>query len=460
MRNFICIALLFLFSLSAVSCSLFTKEAPKRTAPGVPVSVAKAAVKDMQQVIELIGRVEPYSTVDIKSQVDGTLKIVHFQEGEFVKKGQILFTLDAAPYQEAYQQNQALVKQARSGVDQAQANHTKSIALEKEANANLEKAVATKNELQANLKKNEFLAENAFDSERRYAELLKNGYTTEEQYNNIKTNASVMRAQIEADKESLANARIAIEAAKAAEETARASSKYQLALIEDAKAKLDAALSQESIAAINLGYCYLKSPIDGRAGSLLVNPGNLIRSGNNQPLIKINQVEPVYVQCALPERHLPELEKHRTKNALTMKVTSKEDLSLAETGTVTFVDNQVDASTGTIQIKGQFSNKNHKLWPGQFVEAVINVSTIKGSVVVPAQAVQTGQEGEFVFVVRQDGTAELRHVKTGPSYKEETVIAEGVEAGETVVTVGQLRLTTGSKVEIITPETAAPKTEE
>ncbi len=441
-----------------ISCSTSHSKEKRNAVKAVPVAVANAVIQDMSREIELIGRIEPCSYVDVKSKVDGILDEIHFKDGEFVKKGQVLFTIDPAPYKEHFMQDQAMVKKSQAGIEQSKANYAKSIALEKEASANLEKAIAQKKELQANIQKNEFLAKNAFDSEKRYAELLKNGYTTQEQYNNIKTNADVLRAQLDADRESIANASLAIEAAMASKETASAATRSQKTMIDDASAQFEASVAEKNISSINLSDCTIISPIDGRAGSLKLFKGNLIRTGNNQTLITINQLKPIYATCSLPEKYLKEIRELSSKHSLVIKVRPKDSGKVIDTGIITFIDNQVDINTGTIQIRGLFKNPNCELWPGQFVTASIALSKIKDAVVVPSQAIQTGQNGDFAFVVKGE-TAQFRNVETGPSLDGKTVVTKGISAGETVVTEGQLRLAEGMKVEIVERQKPGLKSE-
>ena len=443
------ITAVIMLSIMLISCTgSGGDKGRQRRDEGIPISTSTAIIKDIDREIELIGRVVPCSYVDVKSQADGILQAAHFKEGDFIKKGQMLFTIDMATYQKQLSQNSALVNKSKADIESAKANYAKSIALEKEAETNYKKAEAQKKELEANIKKNEFLAKNAFETEKRYAELLKNGYTTQEQYDTVETNARVMRSQLEADKESLRNASLAIESALASKETALAATKSQQALISDANAQLDAASAQKGISEINLDYCQISAPIDGRAGGLQVFPGNLIKSGNNQTLITINQISPIYVTCSLPEQYLTEIRERMTKGKITIRVKAKDSDKILDTGYLTFIDNQVDQNTGTVQIKGIFQNSQHNLWPGQFAVAYISLATIKSAIVIPAQAVQTGQNGNYLYIVK-DGTAKLRNIKTDVSLNGETSITEGLSAGETVVTDGQLRLKDGTKVEII-----------
>lgn len=200
-------------------------------------------------------------------------------------------------------------------------------------------------------------------------------------------------------------------------------------------------------AKLQLGYCYIYAPVAGRTGSLLVNKGNLIKANDNNPMVIINQVQPVYVSFSVPEHNLSQIRRYMAAGRLNVQaLLSKED-RISENGHLTFVDNTVDTTTGTIRMKAAFENKELVLWPGQFVNVTIVLSSIQDAAVVPSQALQTGQQGQFVFVIKED-TAELRPVRAGITYEGVTVIEEGLLPGEEVVTDGQMLLMPGAKVEI------------
>ena len=200
-------------------------------------------------------------------------------------------------------------------------------------------------------------------------------------------------------------------------------------------------------ARIQLGYCSIRAPISGRTGSLLVQQGNIIKA-NDLPIVLINQITPIYVTFALPEQNLPEIKKHMMAGALKAEAVIPGDEKPPEQGILTFVDNAVDTATGTIKLKGTFENHEKRLWPGQFVDVVLTLTTRPNAILVPSQAIQTGQEGPYVFVVKPDLTVESRPVAVGHSLDNMTVVAKGLQPGETVVTTGQLRLVAGGKVEI------------
>ncbi|HBH97132.1 MAG TPA: efflux RND transporter periplasmic adaptor subunit, partial [Candidatus Omnitrophica bacterium] len=228
---------------------------------------------------------------------------------------------------------------------------------------------------------------------------------SQEQYDQIRTNAGAPEAVVQADKAAVENAKV------------------------------------------QLGYCYIYSSVTGRTGSLLVSEGNLVRVNDATPLLVINQVSPIYVNFSVPEQHLSEIKKRMASGQLKVDAIFPQNEDLGEQGVVSFVDNAVDRTTGTIRLKGTFANSSRRLWPGQFVNALVTLATQPDAVVVPAQAVQAGQDGQHVFVVTSEKTAELRKVVVNRTVDGEAVIEEGLKPGETVVTDGQFQLAPGVKVE-------------
>jgi len=330
--------------------------------PPVPVVVGTVAKKDVPVQVKAVGTVEPITTVSIKPQVGGVLKIVHFKEGLDVGKGEVLFTIDPRPYQARLAQ----------------------------AQADLQKVIAE--------------ARNAREQANRYEGLVQKDYVTKEEYATMRTNAEALEAAVDAAKAAVTNAQLL------------------------------------------LGYCTIRSPLAGRTGNLMVHEGNVVKE-NDTVMVDVNQIRPIYVRFAVPQEHLTEIRKQFGSGRV--GVQSYEESSAGTvSGVLTFVDNAVDRSSGTILLKGTFENADAKLWPGEFANVIMTLSTRPNAIVVPAQSVETGQEGQFVFVVKKDMTAEQRRVVVGQTIAEETIIEEGLEAGETVVTDGQLRLLPGSKVEI------------
>jgi multidrug efflux system membrane fusion protein len=254
-----------------------------------------------------------------------------------------------------------------------------------------------------------------------------------EQYDQVRTNSESLAATVQADKAAIENAQAALRADKAALENAGAVVRGSRAAVETAR--------------IQLGYCSIRAPISGRTGSLLVQQGNIIKA-NDAPIVVINQITPIYVTFALPEQNLPEIKKHMIVGALKAEAVIPGDEKPPEQGILTFVDNAVDTATGTIKLKGTFDNKEKRLWPGQFVDVILTLTTRPNAILVPSQAIQTGQEGPYVFVVKPDLTVESRPVAVDRSLDGLTVVARGLQPGETVVTSGQLQLVGGGKVEI------------
>ena len=330
--------------------------------PVVPVSVATVERKSMPVELAAIGNVEAYSTVSIKAQISGVVTAVHFQEGDYVRKGQLLFTIDPRPFQAALQQ--------------AQANLARDIAM----------------------------AENARLQAARYEKLLAEGVASSQQNDQFRSDAAALDAAVRAD--------------RAAAE----------------KAQLD------------LEYCTINSPIDGRTGYLMVHAGNLTKANDVPILVVINQLNPIYVNFAVPEQHLARVKKYMAVTKLRVQAAVPDGLGRSEEGTLTFVDNTVDMTTGTIHLKATFANQQRRLWPGQYVNVVLTLAREPNAVVIPSQAVQSGQNGDYVFVVKPDNTVDSRQVVTGRMAGGETVIEKGLQPGEVVVTDGQLRLIPGSKI--------------
>ncbi|MFZ0820446.1 MAG: efflux RND transporter periplasmic adaptor subunit [Candidatus Acidiferrales bacterium] len=220
-----------------------------------------------------------------------------------------------------------------------------------------------------------------------------------------------------------------------------------------AEATVKADQAAVDYAKLNLEYCTISSPIDGRTGSYQVKPGNLVKANDVPVLIVINQISPIYLDFSVPETYLANIKKYMLESTLHVQATIPSDPGAPEMGTVTFVDNTVDITTGTIRLKATFANEKRRLWPGQYVNTVLTLSAITNATVVPSQALQTGQNGQFIFVIGDDGTAESRNVTTSRTTEGFTVIEKGVKPGETVVTDGQLRLIPGSKVSILADAT-------
>jgi membrane fusion protein, multidrug efflux system len=355
----------------------------------VPVLIAKASQKNVPVEVQVIGNVEAYSTISVKAQVTGQLNDVAFHEGDFVKKGELLFTIDQRPLEAALNQSQANVAKDEAALGQAQANLARD-----RAQARYAEAQAT-----------------------RYQQLFDQKIISRDQAEQLRANADAVAQAVQAD----------------------------LATIESMKASIGASRAQVENAKVQLGYTKIYSPITGRTGNLTVKQGNVV-TANNMEMMTINQVEPIYVTFAVPESQLTAIKTYMAQGKLPVRVKPQDDESSEEVGTLTFVDNTVDMTTGTIKLKGTFPNSDHKLWPGEFVRVILKLTTQRDAITVPNEAVQTGQAGSFVYVVKEDRSVESRPVKVGARVENDMVIDSGLEAGETVVTEGQLRLAPGSKV--------------
>ncbi|HTS78905.1 MAG TPA: efflux RND transporter periplasmic adaptor subunit [Bryobacteraceae bacterium] len=357
----------------------------------VPVTVAKVSQKDVPIEVAVVGNVEAFSTITVIPQVGGQLTDVAFHEGDLVKKGQKLFQIDPRPLQAALAQNKASLERDKALLGQAEANLARDVASEKYARQEAE----------------------------RYGKLFEQGIVSKEQGDQYRTNADTLEQSVLAD--------------KAAIDSDRAQINSDQAMIENAT--------------VQLSYTTIPSPIDGKTGNLAVKQGNVV-AANSTNLITITQIEPAYVTFAVPETNLADIKKYMAEGKLPVYATTQDGEAVKETGVLTFVDNNVDTTTGTIKLKGTFPNTDHKLWPGQYVNVVLRLTMRPNALVVPNQAVQNGQDGNFVYVVDDNRKVAARPVTLGPRVGQDLVINQGLEEGETVVTEGQLRLSPGAEVAI------------
>ena len=352
------------------------KGARPAAAQAVVAGVAEVLPTPVQ--VSAIGTVQSIATVIIKSRVDGQIADVHFEEGQDVKEGDLLFTLDNRSFQAQLAQAEAVLQRDRAQLERAQL------------------------EL------------------KRQTELADRGVASAQKLEDAQMAEKVLQA--------------AIRASEAAAENAR----------------------------VNLSYTAIRSPITGRTGSVILKRGNVVKSNdtttNAVPLVTITQLRPIYVSFTIPERHLPDIraalaDSERLPAVVTMP--SQPDKPI--TGMLTFVDNQVDAATGTIALKATFANDDIRLWPGQFVNVNLTLGIQAHAVVVPSPTIQIGQNGPYVFVIKEDSTVELRLVRIDRTVGNRTVVASGLNAGERVVVDGQLRLNNGTRVTMARPEGGQPK---
>src|SRR6516164_2286275 len=372
------ILLLPLLSIPA-SCNRGAARADSSaTLPPPLVTVAKATAQDVPRYLDEIGRNFAFESVSVMPQVAGRITERHFQDGENLRKGQLLFVIDPRPFK-----------------------------------AQLDSAVASLAQAKAALE----LAKIQFA---RDEELVGSRAISKQDYDTKKNTVDVNQAQVEA--------------AQAAVETAQ----------------------------INLDYCYIRSPIDGRAGARLVDAGNVVQA-NTTSLLSIQRVDPIYATFTITERDLSEVQKKMSRGMLTALVRLPADSeTAARPGKVEFLDNAVQNATGTVNLRATIPNADRHFWPGQFVNVRLLLDTEKGTVLIPNQAAQISQQGPFVFVVKSDDTAELRPVTLGQRQGNDVVIASGLEVGERVVLAGQLLVRPGSKVHVASSAPAtvpAPKTD-
>lgn len=343
-----------------------SRAAVRKTPVAVPVSVAPVVAKTVPVRLYAIGNVEPFTTVAVKARVDGQIVSVHFNEGDEVRQGQLLFEIDPRPFAAALQQ------------------------------------------VQANLLRDRALVDRAADQEKRYKELLQKKFISPDAYGQVKTNLDSAAATVRADE----------------------------AMVASAKLQLD--------------YCSIRSPVTGYAGKIAIQRGNLVKANDTGPLVTINQVVPIYVSFSVPEQNLSDVRLHQANGDLRVQANIPHVAAPIE-GKLIFVDNSADLSTGTIKLKATFPNKDKAMWPGQFVNVALTLYEQQGAIVAPSVAVQNGPTGQYVFVLKADQTVEMRPIKIARTEGDDTVVAGGLKVGDQVVTVGQLRLAPGMRVDTSSP---------
>lgn len=329
-----------------------------------PVSVAQVVEREMPVVFRAVGTVQASSTVDVRAQVTGQLMSVGFTEGQDVRAGQVLFTLDARPFQAALSQAEAVLAR-----DTAQTT-------------------------------------NAQELLRRSDELLSKGMVPKADRDTLASNVAALRGTLAADAAAIDNARL------------------------------------------QLQYTRITAPVAGRTGALLVHQGALVRANDTVPLVTISRTAPIYVAFAVPSRLLSRLRLDQDRKALKVEASVPGEQESLSTGNLTFIDSSVDAATDTIRVKGTFANSDSQLWPGQYVDVTLQLSVEPHAIVIPTSALQTSQQGQFVYVVKSDKTVEARSVRVAWTDGATTVLESGLTINDQVVTDGQLRLTPGAKVSI------------
>ena len=393
---------LFLFAIALlVSCS---KEGSKgrggmTAMPPVAVRTTPATASAVPLQVSAIGNVEAMATVDVKSRVAGQILRVYFKEGQDVHQGQLLFEIDPEPLQRQVAQIEADLAKDSALVRQAQAN-----VLRDQANVQQSRAQAD-----------------------RGIQLSKDGIFSKEQTEQVTATAESAEATLQADRAAVVSSEAAVKSDQAR-------------------------LAQTNL---QLSYTKITAPITGRAGAIAINAGNLVKD-NDTALVTLLQMSPIYVSFGVPEQYLPEVRKFNSEHPL--EVTASTSGARA-TGTLRFIDNTVDATTGTIKLKAEFANKDRVLWPGEFVNVDARLQMQQNLILIPTRAVETGPNGKYVWVMDPEKkTVQMRLVKVLRNYQEpqkgeQAVIGDGLHSGEVVISEGQMSLTPGAKVQVLAPET-------
>ena len=377
--------------------------------PPAPVTVAEAASQDVPVYLDAIGKTVAREVVSIQPQVSGRITKIHFTDGANVRKGDMLFTIDTRPFEAALSQAQAAV--------------AKDLALKKQAEANL----------------NRDLAQAKWDAlqVKRYGQLVSAGVVPREQYEQLSATADSSNATVEADRAAVHSAGESIKADSAAVERVK----------------------------VDLSYCYIHAPIDGRAGQRLVDIGNVVNpgssSGNNaisstsngppsNAMLVIERLDPIYADFTISQNDLTKVQEQMHAGTLKTEVRLP-DATDPIAGQLTFLDNSVQNQTGQVSLRATIPNSDRRFWPGRFVNIRRVLNTIHGAVLVPATAPQMSAKGSYVYVVKQDMTVDQRQVTLGQRQGDQVVIDQGVQPGERVVTNGQAGVTPGGKVRIEAP---------
>jgi multidrug efflux system membrane fusion protein len=344
-----------------------------RGAGGGPVTVMTAAVveRSMPVMLRAVGNVEASSTVEVRAQVTGELLTVNFEEGQEVKAGEVLFTIDPRSLEVSLKQAEAVLAR-----DTGQ-------------------------------------SKNAETQRARYTNLQKNGLASQAELDAISAQANALQSAIAADNAQIENIKL------------------------------------------QLSHTKILAPVSGRTGALLVHKGSIIRANDASPLVVINQISPVSVGFAVPARLVSQIRAQQARSRMRVQAVVAGAGDAASAGFVNFIDNSVDSSSDTIRLKASFPNTDRRLWPGQFVEVLLELSVDPRALVIPSPAVQPSQRGPFVFVVKADKTVESRPIKVARTEGADTIVQEGLQPGEQVVTDGQLGLTSGARVTIKAPSTGA-----
>lgn len=361
-ENRLTIGLFLLGWCLSSGCSDRTPPSTGQETQAIAVTVALALKTNVPVQLQAIGHATAYATVAVRSQVEGMLQSVYFHEGDMLKVGDLMFTIDPRPFQ-------ASLKQARANLD-------KDMALEKDA------------EMEQKLN----------------GVLLQSKITSRENYAQSAAAADSLKSALVADR----------------------------AIVEEAE--------------LGLSYCYIHSPITGRAGFVQVSPGNVING--QEVLVTLNQTRPIYVDFTLPERELPLIRSCMATECLKVEACLPGQEQTALIGELAAIDNLVDTNTGTFLVRTLFSNEDEMLWPGQLVNAVVTLRALTNAVVVPSHALQTGPQGHFVFAVGPEMILESRLVDLGEQKDGHAILIRGIRPGEKIVAGSQSRLSDGMRVRV------------
>ncbi len=384
----------------------------------VAVTVGVAKIQEVPIEIRSIGNVVPYSVVNVVPQVGGQLTKVYFTQGQFVKKGQLLFQIDPRPFQAA--------------LDQARGNVARDVAQIAAANATMRKNIAMIGSAEADITKQKVAEEFAKREQTRFAELAKEGAVSHQQSDQMLTNSLTATATLAAGRKMLENAHEVVEGDKANIDVLRGTLRADQAIARNAE--------------IQLGWTQIRSPLDGRTGSLNIYEGNIVTANSATPLVTIDQVQPIYISFTLPEQHLNQIRKCLAEGTLRVKALVGGEKTEAVIEKVTFLEHNVNTAAGTVTLRATAPNLDKKLFPGQFLDVIATMPPDGQTIVVPESAVQPSQDGNAVYVVKPDNTVEYRPVELKRTYAGFAALGKGVNPGEVVVTDGHMQLTPGASV--------------
>lgn len=396
-------SLLLITAFVAAASGCVNKAQQQFARPPAPVTVSAAVSQDVANYLDALGKIVARETVSIQPQVSGRITQIHFADGANVRKGQLLFTIDPRPFE--------------ASLKQAQANLARDGALKKQAEANLAREVAREKWGHAQVE--------------RYRTLVEQGVVAKEQYEQLRAEYDSLRANSEAARAMVRSADETIKVDNAAIETTK----------------------------VELSYCFIHSPIDGRAGQRLVDIGNVVNPGGpgnsgGNALLVIERLDPIYADFTISQNHLATVQQEMRQGRLKTEVRLPDTVNDPVTGQLTFVDNAVQNETGQVTLRATLPNPDHRFWPGRFVNVRLVLSTMVGAVLVPVSAPQMSANGSYVYVVKPDSTAEQRPVSLGQRQGDLIVVEKGVAAGEQIVTNGQLGVTPGDKVLVEQPREA------